>query len=154
MPYRDSEIVTLRDGASFAVYEADGVPIVATRVGDPALPQGLAAYGIGYGRAGEATALHRGMTVEIIRDFCRAHGGVESGGADALAILRRMPPAVPPTPPPMFARPHQAPTPTGRGSRAAKAAEQLAKYHAAVPSAKPVWVVPNIKRPAGPVDGD
>jgi len=154
MPYLDSEIVTLRNGTAFAVYAGDGAPIVATRVGDPALPQGLAAYGIGYGRAGEATVLHRGMPAETIREFCRAHGGVQSAGAAALEILRRMTPAPPPAPLPVFAPMDRAPRPTGPGSRKARAAAQLAAYHAAVPSAAPVWRVPNVTRPAEPMPPD
>lgn len=89
-----TDIIICRDGVRFRVYERPpGRILVDAGFRDRCTDtSGLGAYQTIH-VAGSLTATHEGMPVEVVREYAKAHGGVEEAGATALALLQRLPTA-------------------------------------------------------------
>ena len=83
--------IRLKDGTTISVHSpAGGSVIVTTPVDEAVEATGLAAYrSAPVGSNGRG--MHEGMPVEIVRAYCRAHGGVAEAGETALALLKTLP---------------------------------------------------------------
>lgn len=83
--------IRLKDGTTISVHTpGGGVVIVTTPVDEAAAATGLSAYrSAPVGSSGQG--MHAGMPVEIVRAYCRAHGGVAEAGETALALLKSLP---------------------------------------------------------------
>ncbi|ARO53971.1 hypothetical protein B2G69_07275 [Methylorubrum zatmanii] len=83
----------LRDGTLIAVHApCPRLISVAAPEDEIATETGLARYRTEC--AGKSLwAIHQGMPIEIVRAYCRGHGGVERAGATALDLLKRLPSA-------------------------------------------------------------
>lgn len=86
--------IICKDGVRFRVYEKPpGRILVDAGFRDRATDtSGLGAYQTIH-VAGELSATHEGMPVEVVRAYARAHGSVAEAGATALALLQRLPTA-------------------------------------------------------------
>ncbi len=83
--------IRLKDGTIISVHTpGGGLVIVSTPPDDAAEATGLAAYRSA--PIGTSTmATHSGMPVEVVRAYCRAHGGVAEIGETAQRLLRTLP---------------------------------------------------------------
>lgn len=88
--------IRLKDGTIFSVHSpGGGRVIVATPIDEAVEATGLAAYrSEPVGSSG--LGMHTGMPVEIVRSYCRAHGGVAEIGETAQRLLRTLPSAADP----------------------------------------------------------
>lgn len=90
--------IRLRDGTLMAVHAPGPRLIIVSAPEDEiAMETGLARYRRERAE-GAMWALHEGMPVEVVRAYCRGHGGVERAGETALALLKRLPSAPAPEP--------------------------------------------------------
>lgn len=82
--------VKLRNGVTFRVHATGPRLTIVTAPDDEhARAAGLSAYRTG--PAADGYALHAGMPVEIVRAYCRVHGGVAQIGATAQRLLQALP---------------------------------------------------------------
>lgn len=85
--------IRLRDGTLMAVHAPGPRMIVVSAPEDEIAAEcGLARYRTDRSN-GAMWAFHKGMPVEVVRAYCRGHGGVERAGATALDLLKRLPAA-------------------------------------------------------------
>lgn len=83
--------IRLRDGTLMAVHAPGPRMIVVSAPEDEVATEcGLGRYRTDRSGSG-MWAFHQGMPVEVVRAYCRGHGGVERAGATALDLLKRLP---------------------------------------------------------------
>lgn len=83
----------LRDGTLMAVHAPGPRLVVVSAPEDEiAMETGLTRYRKERAEGG-MWAQHEGMPIEVVRAYCRGHGGVERAGATALDLLKRLPSA-------------------------------------------------------------
>jgi hypothetical protein len=89
-PIRPTQI-RCKDGKIFSVQRLGGGITVHADFRDPAVvASGLGRY-MTFHEPGDGSAEHTGMPVEIVRAYAKAHGGVAEAGAEALALLKKLP---------------------------------------------------------------
>ncbi|MCJ2078773.1 hypothetical protein MKK68_24550 [Methylobacterium sp. E-016] len=83
--------VSCKDGSTFLVTGSPGhVVLFATFRDKAVVSTGLGRFQT-FHEPGDLRAEHKGMPVEVVRAYAKAHGGVDHAGEEALALLKSLP---------------------------------------------------------------